>query len=368
MAKRTAVLAVSTAGLAAAGLAALIIVPSTAGATFLSAGPPAAAPIAVPTAPAATPTAAPNSPAAPVTFPTVLVGDPGNPADPATGYGTVDKAFRIGKYEVTINQYVAFLNAVAAVPPNDVIKGLYKEEMADLDGKEDPGRLIARSGAGTTAAPYVYRPSPSAAWSRPGDRPVAWVTWFDAARFANWLQNGSGGGGTETGAYTLVDFQESGYVPRNADARIWIPAEDEWYKAAYYDPTRPGANKYWNYPTRSDKPPRFAEVAAGAKAPAANFQNVYKGSAAGVLTPVGSYPGSTSHYGTFDQGGSLWEWTEAAYPDKTRGPNRIVRGGCWGPGITPLNKSVRRDYGPMGGSPFYFDDDAGFRLATVASP
>ncbi len=181
------------------------------------------------------------------------------------------------------------------------------------------------------------------------------------------MHNGRGSGGTETGAYTLIDFQEAGSVERNADARFWIPTEDEWYKAAYYDPEKSGDSKYWNYPTRSDKPPRIALVSDGAQAPAANFQNVYKGGDGGVLTPVGSYAGSTSHYGTFDQGGSLWEWTGAAYPDPTSGPNRIVRGGSWGPGITPLNKAVRRDYGPMGGAPFYADDDTGFRLATLAA-
>jgi hypothetical protein len=30
-------------------------------------------------------------------------------------------------------------------------------------------------------------------------------------------------------------------------------------------------------------------------------------------------------------------------------------------------KTVRRDYGPMGSTPFYYDDDAGFRLATPFS-
>ncbi len=50
------------------------------------------------------------------------------------------------------------------------------------------------------------------------------------------------------------------------------------------------------------------------------------GNPAGVLTPVGAYTTSTSYYGTFDQGGLLWEWTEATYPNSTVGPNRIVRG------------------------------------------
>lgn len=299
-----------------------------------------------------------------VTLDMVLVSDPGNPGDAATGYGAVAEEFSIAKTEVTIAEYVAFLNAVAAVPANDVIRQLFKEEMADPE--EDPGVLIERLGAGTDADPYVYSAAPSASWPEgaAAQRPVAWVTWFDAARFANWLHNGATvEAGTETGAYTLKDFQESGYVPRNADARFWIPSEDEWYKAAYFDPSRVDGSQYWEYPTMSDRPPRFAQATQGAPAPAANFQNVSKGSEEGVLAPAGSYPTSASFYGTLDQGGQLWEWTEAGYPDPEKGPNRIVRGGSWGPGITPLRKTVRRDYGPMASEAFYFDDDTGFRLA-----
>lgn len=299
-----------------------------------------------------------------VTIEMVPVGDPGNAADPTTGYGAVASNYSIGKYEVTVAQYVAFLNAVATVPTNEAIQSLYKEEMADPKSKEDPGALIQRTGSGVESDPYVYTAIPSSFWPDGAQRPVPWVTWFDAARFANWMHNGANAGAsTETGAYTLTNFQQSDYVARNADARFWIPSEDEWYKAAYYDPSRPGESKYWDFPTSSDKPPRIAEVAAAAPAPAANFQNVYKGSDGGVLAPVGSYPDSTSHYGTLDQGGQLWEWTEAAYPYADRGPNRIVRGGSWGPGITPLRKTVRRDYGPMSSDSFYFDDDTGFRLA-----
>lgn len=313
----------------------------------------------------------PYSIAAPlVTIETVPVGNPGNNADSATGYGAVNNAFSMGKYKVTIAQYVAFLNAVATVPPNPAIKGLYKDEMGDAD--EDPGILIGRTGAGTDASPYIYTVDTSTSWaSRSGDRPIPWVTWFDAARFANWMHNGAViGAATETGAYTLVNYQEKGYVARNPSARFFIPSEDEWYKAAYYDPLKSGSNLYWNYPAKSDKPPRIALESTTPLAPAANFQNLYKGNPAGVLTPVGAYcsvtpaNNSASYYGTCDQGGLLWEWTEAAYPSPSLGPNRIVRGGSWGPGLTPLRKTIRRDYGPMGEQPFYFDDDTGFRLAT----
>lgn len=304
-----------------------------------------------------------------VTLETVPVGDAGNITDPATGYGSVNNVFNIGKYKVTITQYVVFLNAVATVPPSPVITGLYKNEMSQA--RQDPGVLIERTGAGTLASPYAYTVKTSTFWTAAsGDRPIPWVTWYDAARFANWMHNGAVvGAATETGAYTLVNYQESGYVARNSGALFFIPNEDEWYKAAYYDPSKVGSNLYWNYPAKSDKPPRIALASSNPLAPAANFQNLYKGNDEGVLTPVGAYCSATlvnnsaSYYGTCDQGGLLWEWTEAAYPDPATGPNRIVRGGSWGPGLTPLRKTIRRDYGPMGEQPFYFDDDTGFRLA-----
>lgn len=316
-----------------------------------------------------------------VSYDTVPVGHPGNAADPATGYGAVANSFRMGTYKVTIAQYVEFLNAVASIPPNNVIKGLFKCEMDELKGdcatskRQDPGQLIQRTGSGTSGSPYVYTARSSSYWGASASkRPIPWVTWFDAARFANWMHNGQGSGSTETGAYTLVNYQEAGYVARNPGALFFIPSEDEWYKAAYYDPTKADANKYWNYPAKSDVPPRIALVPNLVDttilvplSPAANFQNVYKRNAAGVLTPVGSYTASTSYYGTCDQGGLLWEWTEAAYPNASAGPNRIVRGGSWGPGLTPLRKTIRRDYGPMGTDPFYYDDDTGFRLATPSN-
>src|SRR5437868_12710346 len=51
-----------------------------------------------------------------ITIDTVPVGNVGNANDPATGnlYGGVNYAYNIGKDEVTVGQYTAFLNAVAA--------------------------------------------------------------------------------------------------------------------------------------------------------------------------------------------------------------------------------------------------------------
>ena len=63
-----------------------------------------------------------------ITIDTVSVGDVGNPNDPATGnlYGGVNYAYRIGTYEVTVGQYAAFLNSVAAMDTY----GLYNPNMA----------------------------------------------------------------------------------------------------------------------------------------------------------------------------------------------------------------------------------------------
>ena len=53
---------------------------------------------------------------------TVPVGNPHNSKDKETGYGAVAHEFAMGKYDVTVAQYAAFLNAKADVPPNKVIE------------------------------------------------------------------------------------------------------------------------------------------------------------------------------------------------------------------------------------------------------
>ena len=76
--------------------------------------------------------------------------------------------------------------------------------------------------------------------------------------------------------------------------------------------------------------------------------------AVGDTTDVGAYTSTTSFYGTFDQGGNLWEWNEALIPPGVRG----LRGGGWGSTATVLASSQR-----FGVSPLVEDDDYGFRIA-----
>src|SRR5262249_26247719 len=61
----------------------------------------------------------------------------------------------------------------------------------------------------------------------------------------------------------------------------------------------------------------------------------------GDLVPVGSYSGSPSPYGTFDQGGNVFEWTETEHADQ----DRVVRGGGFDQGYGDL-RSEWRDTAP----------------------
>jgi hypothetical protein len=167
----------------------------------------------------------------------VNVGDPGNPNDPTTSLGTVNLIYAIGKSEVTNTQYAEFLNSKAASDPN----ALYNTQMSS-----HPMGGIVRLGS-SGAFTYSVKPGYE-------NRPVVFVSFFDAMRYSNWLNNGEGSGSTETGAYTL---SLGGGAPRNPGANFWIPSENEWYKAAYYQPAAQGgdADGYWLYPTRPNAIP-----------------------------------------------------------------------------------------------------------------
>ena len=123
---------------------------------------------------------------------------------------------------------------------------------------------------------------------------------------------------TEHGAYTFgtICFElgcppppdpEHDVSSRNANAAVFIPTEHEWYKAAYYDPQ---TSSYFDYPAGFD-----AQTTCTAPTAAPNSANCDYGEGPfGVLTPVGSFSGSASPYGTFDQGGNVWELTAVANP------------------------------------------------------
>ena len=138
-------------------------------------------------------------------------------------------------------------------------------------------------------------------------------------------------------------------VTRNAEATIFLPSEDEWYKAAYYEPVSMG---YFDYPLGTDAPPMCA-------APGATGNRANCNLAVGDLTGVGSYTAAVSPNGTFDQGGNVWEWNEAILPDSYRG----LRGGTLEYSPSFLAASYRFSFPPT-----IEGHDIGFRVASLPEP
>jgi formylglycine-generating enzyme required for sulfatase activity len=281
----------------------------------------------------------------------VTVGDPGNTADDTT-YGAVSTSFQIMKYEFTNQQYTDFLNSVATTADD---YSLYNANM----GSNARGGITQS----IVADEYVYAVKPNM-----GDKPVNYVNWFDAARVANWYQNGAtSSSDTEDGAYTLVGGQTTGTAPaRNNGATFYIPTEDQWYKAAYYMGSGTNAG-YWDYATRSDTAPTAVTAdttGIGSAGSTGNFANYLDDAnwndRGGNVTTVGTN-GVSSAYGAFDMNGNITEWNDLT--GLVAGERRGLRGGFWGSfSENSLRSSFNQD------TPASDENDVyGFRLASPAS-
>jgi formylglycine-generating enzyme required for sulfatase activity len=290
-----------------------------------------------------------------ITIDWVTVGDPGNAADTdPSGFGDVAEAFQIMKYEFTNQQYVDFLNSVATVSDP------YNYYAPTAQGGDIRCGVI-RSGA---AGSYVYSVKPNM-----GDKPVNGVSWFDAARVCNWLQNGATGtSSTETGAYTLNGATTGNAPALNPGALYSIPTEDQWFKAAYYKGGGTNAG-YWNYAPQNDNIPGLVSSGTsgiGSAGSTGNFANF--GAAAswngqtGNVTTVGTN-GGPSAYGAFDMTGNLWEWTSG-----TAGSGSVLwaRGAAWDStqNPNPMSASFSRTNIATTTQVNY----VGFRLVSVPEP
>lgn len=291
--------------------------------------------------------------AAPISPQMIMINNVGNPGKPVTtngvtqSFGSVNYRYQIGKFETTNAEYAAFLNSVdptANVNPS----GIYD---ASMGTDTVNGGIIRTPGSG-----YSVR-------SGFANKPVTYVNWFDAARFANWLNNGqSGSASINSGAYTLTTSQTSGaLVPRNANANVFIPSANEWFKAAYYNPTLSGTGGYYTYATGNNTAPT-ATVTNLSLANAANYGgNNTPAVTTGVLD-VGAYTNTMSSYGLYGMFGNVLEMTDTAGGSVGQwyasGPSWRMNSSqvaTWGSNTTRYLTTVG-------------DNSTGFRIAAVPEP
>jgi formylglycine-generating enzyme len=250
----------------------------------------------------------------------VNIGNAGNAAD-TTGYGAVPYQYRVGTYEIT----------------QDAITKATASGMADV-----------------TAGPWT------------GSQPATEISWYEAAAFVNWLNTSTGKQAaynlTFSGTWSMTlwssgDAWQAGgeNLYRNKDAFYFLPSENEWYKAAYYNP---GGSSYFLYPTASSSVP--TAVASGTNTGTAVYNN-----AASVPAIVDS-AGGLSPYGTMGQGGNVGEWNESAFDgtNSSSSEGRAIRGGDSDDTESLLRSSDRFLSFPDD----VFNEVIGFRVASVPEP
>lgn len=260
----------------------------------------------------------------------VAIGNPGNAVDvypaPGAGYGAVSYEYRIGAREISQNQ-------------------IDKATRAGL--------------ANVTAGAWV------------GGRPAANINWYEAAAFVNWLNTSTGRQGaydlTWDGTVWSMNLWSSSEawtaggtnLYRHKDTYYFLPSEDEWYKAAYYNAA--GTN-YFLYPTGSDSAP--AAVVSGTNVNTAVF---FSPAAVPVVDEPSevSAAGGLSAYGTMGQGGNVMEWNETAYTgiNSLSSEQRAIRGGSYIADDFSMRASSR-NYD----LPTFEGGNLGFRVASVPEP
>jgi len=195
-------------------------------------------------------------------------------------------------------------------------------------------------------------------------KPATSVSWNEAARFVNWLN-------TSTGGFAAYNFTTSGV---NDNIAVWtaadtldydaanpyrskratyvLPSFNEWYKAAYYNPTD---STYYDFPNGSNTAP--TAVASGTTANTA----VYDGQSGPADV---DQAGGLSPYGVMGLGGNANEWEESSgdLANSSGSSSRGFRGGLWSSGSDNLSSSARYFNNPSG-----VYGSIGFRVASLPS-
>ncbi len=245
-------------------------------------------------------------------------------SDPSNNY-------RIGTYEITNDQWDKFVNSYGTVTghPSNAYDG-------------------------------------SATWTGT-NVPISMVSWYEGAQFVNWLNTSTGHtaaykftGTPGTSGYTrgVWESGDAGYDStnpyRNSNAFYFLPTEDEWVKAAYWNGT--------TLQTYATKAGESLTQGDGTSGTGWNYDD--GGYATDPYGPWDVGSGSEELNGTFDMMGNVWEWMESPWRGGYYlGSNRGFRGGSYWSGYDDLSSFNRGYDNPLGEVTV-----RGFRVASVPEP
>ena len=242
-------------------------------------------------------------------------GEEGRDADEGPLHTVRVQAFALGKTELTVGEFRAFVNDTGYrtdAEKNTGAQGCYSWDQSD-------GKYEWRAGR--------YWDSPG--FDQSSRQPVVCVSWNDAKAYVDWLERKTGK------AYRL-------------------PSEAEWEYAA-----RAGTAtaRYWG-----DDPNRacsYANVADQTKGPGGHgFGTKHECSDGYWFTaPVSSF--RPNAFGLYDMIGNAWEWVEDCYHDSYSGAptdgsawtggscdKRVLRGASWNYGPRGARSAGRRRNAP----------------------
>ena len=165
------------------------------------------------------------------------------PGDRLTGYGAVPYAYNIGTYDVTNSQYVEFLNTKDPTGANLLGSVQLQHGGRDLWRHQLQCRQRHRQQVQRHCGP----PEPS--------RQFRHLVRHDSLRQLAEQRPGQrrhrDGRLHALGRHAHAE-QRQFSITRNAGATVFLPSENEWYKAAYYNPA---TSSYFQYPTSSNTAP-----------------------------------------------------------------------------------------------------------------
>ena len=208
----------------------------------------------------------------------------------------------------------------AAPAYTDLIQGGAVGYTYDIGKTEVSRVMVEKVNAETGLSGLITMQDLSGLGGNGPNRPATGLSWYDAAKFVNELNLAQGyRPAYKTTGYTvpfLSEWQpgEAGYNAanplRNSTAKYFIASSDEWYKAAFYSPSKADYNLY---------PQPDADITLPPPTPVAGGT---VGAVYGQAGPADvNNAGGLSAYGTVGQGGNAWEWTESG---------GRVEGGWWG--------------------------------------